>query len=108
MPGVSRTSFLGPPDDSATVQLPQVAIPGADERAWRHQIVESNDASNYLARYPHDQDAVWASKRTAQVELRWQDLLSGDAALAVALSASLSQQIATKAAPRTSSKSPIN
>ncbi len=31
-------------------------------------------------------------KRNAQVELRWRDLLSGDAALAVALNASLSPQ----------------
>ena len=47
-------------------------------------------------------------KRTAQVELRWRDLLSGDAALAVALNASLSPQIASKAAARKSSKSPRN
>ena len=45
-------------------------------------------------------------KRTAQIELRWRDLLSGDAALAVALNASLSPQTATKAAARKSSKSP--
>ena len=31
-------------------------------------------------------------KRRPQVELRWRDLLSGEAALAVALNASLSQQ----------------
>jgi len=38
------------------------------------------------------------SKRRPQVELRWRDLLSGDAALAVALNASLTQarQPATK------------
>ena len=37
-------------------------------------------------------------KRTPQVELRWRDLLSGDAAMAVALNASLSKrrQPATK------------
>jgi hypothetical protein len=37
-------------------------------------------------------------KRTPQVELRWRDLLSGDAAMAVALNASLTQrrQPATK------------
>ena len=47
-------------------------------------------------------------KRTAQVELRWRDLLSGDAALAVALNASLSPQIATKAAARKTLKSSEN
>lgn len=47
-------------------------------------------------------------KRTAQVELRWRDLLSGDTALAVALNASLSPQTATKAAARKSSKSSKN
>ncbi len=31
-------------------------------------------------------------KRTPQVELRWRDLLSGDAAMAVALNASLSKK----------------
>lgn len=38
-------------------------------------------------------------KRTPQVELRWRDLLSGDAAMAVALNASLlkKRQPATKA-----------
>jgi hypothetical protein len=38
-------------------------------------------------------------KRKAEVELRWHDLLSGEAAMAVALNASLSQkgQAATKA-----------
>jgi len=39
-------------------------------------------------------------KRTPEVELRWRDLLSGDAAMAVALNASLSKkrQPATKPA----------
>jgi hypothetical protein len=39
-------------------------------------------------------------KRRPEVELRWRDLLSGDAAMAVALNASLSKtrQVATKPA----------
>jgi hypothetical protein len=37
-------------------------------------------------------------KRTPQVELRWHDLLSGDAAMAVALNASLKPQSAIKPA----------
>ena len=40
-------------------------------------------------------------KRRPQVELRWRDLLSGDAALAVALNASLSKQRRPAAATAT-------
>ncbi len=49
-------------------------------------------------------------KRTPQVELRWRDLLSGDAAMAVALNASLSKkrppatQSATEPSPDRASK----
>jgi hypothetical protein len=42
-------------------------------------------------------------KRRAQVELRWRDLLSGDAAMAVALSAFLKPQPAAKPAKEESS-----
>jgi hypothetical protein len=42
-------------------------------------------------------------KRTPQVELRWRDLLSGDAAMAVALNASLKPQTAAKKASEESS-----
>ena len=31
-------------------------------------IVEGNDVIGYLARYPDDQDAVWASSRQAAVD----------------------------------------
>jgi hypothetical protein len=40
-------------------------------------------------------------KRRPQVELRWRDLLSGDAALAVALNASLSKKRQPSAKPAT-------
>ncbi len=40
-------------------------------------------------------------RRTPQVELRWRDLLSGDAALAVALNASLSKKRQASAKPAT-------
>jgi hypothetical protein len=39
-------------------------------------------------------------KRTPQVELRWRDLLSGDAAMAVALNASLKPRPAAKTAAK--------
>ena len=39
---------------------------------------------------------IGKGKRKPQVELRWRDLLSGDAAMAIALSASLNRQPATK------------
>ena len=38
-------------------------------------------------------------KRTPQVELRWRDLLSGDAAMAVALNASLMEKRPTATKP---------
>ena len=38
-------------------------------------------------------------KRTPQVELRWRDLLSGEAAMAVALNASLMEKRATATKP---------
>lgn len=40
-------------------------------------------------------------KRTPQVELRWRDLLSGDAAMAVALNASLLEKRPTATKPVT-------
>lgn len=33
-----------------------------------NMIVEGNDVIGYLARYPDDQDAVWASSREAAVD----------------------------------------
>lgn len=41
---------------------------------------------------------VGKGKRTPEVDLRWRDLLSGDAAMAVALNASLSTKRPTPAA----------
>ena len=47
---------------------------------------------------------VGKGKRKPEVELRWRELLSGEAAMAVALNASVSEkrQAPAKAAPRTS------
>ena len=42
---------------------------------------------------------VGKGKRKPEVELRWRDLLSGEAALAVALNASLGKQTTAAAAP---------
>ncbi len=44
---------------------------------------------------------VGKGKRKPEVELRWRDLLSGEAALAVALNASLSSKRPTPATPAT-------
>jgi hypothetical protein len=49
-----------------------------------------------------DPDGFWLTgkgKRTAQVELRWRDLLSGEAAMAVALNASLAKKGLTATKP---------
>lgn len=49
------------------------------------------DAAEYtLAVHPDGFRLTGKGKRTPLVELRWRDLLSGDAAMAVALNASLS------------------
>ena len=47
---------------------------------------------------------IGIGKRRPEVELRWRELLSGEAAMAVALNASVSEkrQAPAKAAPRTS------
>jgi hypothetical protein len=54
---------------------------------------------------PHGFRVTGKGKRRPQVELRWRDLLSGDAAMAVALNASLSkkkQAATTKPVPERS------
>jgi hypothetical protein len=45
-------------------------------------------------------------KRTPEVELRWRDLLSGDAAMAVALNASLSKKRRTATKPASEQSPP--
>jgi hypothetical protein len=51
---------------------------------------------------------IGKGKRKAEVELRWRDLLSGEAAMAVALNASLSKngRPATKPAPEQAPERP--
>lgn len=74
------------------------------DKALRRQV--TIDGDDYTVVIDPDGLRLTAKgKRTAQVELRWRDLLSGDAALAVALSASLSPQMASNAAARKLSSS---
>lgn len=74
------------------------------DKALRRQV--TIDGDDYTVVIDPDGLRLTAKgKRTAQVELRWWDLLSGDAALAVALSASLSPQLASNAAARKLSSS---
>jgi hypothetical protein len=61
------------------------------DRELKRQITV--DAVDYtVAIDPEGVRVTGKGKRRPQVELRWRDLLSGEAALAVALNASLSQQ----------------
>jgi len=61
-----------------------------DKELKRQVSVEGEDY--VVAIDPEGLRVTGKGKRKAQVELRWRDLLNGEAALAVALNASLSQQ----------------
>ena len=71
-----------------TVQSPHVATV-LDKELKRQVTVDGVDYT--VAVDPDGLRVTGKGKRRPQVELRWRDLLSGDAALAVALNASLSQ-----------------
>lgn len=74
------------------------------DKALRRQVTIDGDYYTVVID-PEGLRLTAKGKRTAQVELRWQDLLSGDAALAVALNASLSPQMTGDAAARKLSRS---
>jgi hypothetical protein len=60
------------------------------------------DGADYtVAIDPEGIRLVGKGKRTPEVELRWRDLLSGEAAMAVALNASLSKKRPVPAQPAT-------
>jgi hypothetical protein len=60
------------------------------------------DGADYtVAIDPEGIRLVGKGKRTPEVELRWRDLLSGEAAMAIALNASLSKKGPAPAQPAT-------
>ena len=61
-----------------------------DKELRRQVTVDGTDYT--LAVDPEGFRLTGKGKRTAQVQLRWRDLVSGDAAMAVALNASLSKR----------------
>jgi len=70
-----------------------------DKELKRRITVHGNDYT--VAIDPEGLRVVGKGKRTAEVELRWNDLLSGDAAMAVALNASLSTKRPAPGRPAT-------
>src|SRR5688572_19216791 len=73
-----------------------------DKELKRQVTVDGEDYT--VAIHPEGFRLTGKGRRKPEVELRWRDLLSGDAALAVALNASLSKtrQSVTAAAPEES------
>ena len=59
-----------------------------------------DDADYTIAFDPEGVRVIGKGKRRPEVELRWRDLLNGEAALAVALSASVSKKPQASAKPR--------
>lgn len=70
-----------------------------DKELKRRITVEGVDYT--VAIDPEGIRLVGKGKRTPEVELRWRDLLSGEAAMAVALNASLSKKPPADAQPAT-------
>ena len=68
--------------------------------------VTVNGAVYTVAVDPEGLRLVGKGKRRPEVELRWRDLLSGDAAMAVALNASLTKK--QPAAPKPASEPPTD
>ncbi|CAN5624068.1 hypothetical protein BH09PSE5_BH09PSE5_41190 [soil metagenome] len=69
--------------------------------------VSVNGIDYTLAVNPDGFRLTGKGKRTPQVDLRWRDLLNGDAAMAIALSASLKPRQATEPATTASSASEV-
>jgi hypothetical protein len=70
-----------------------------DKELKRRITVDGDDYT--VAIDPEGIRLVGKGKRTPEVDLRWRDLLSGEAAMAVALNASLSTKRAATAQPAT-------